>query len=132
RDWAYIKGGQVATLSAPTDLALFSKGVIAIVPASSRPSGGVPRFRNPPPALALWVRGILVALTVGVVAVFAIALRLNPYGTDGRPLRMETHRQLGLPPCTFYLMTGLPCPSCGMTTSFAFLVRGDLVNSVRA
>src|SRR5262249_32812827 len=32
----------------------------------------------------------------------------------------------------FYLMTGLPCPSCGMTTSFAFLVRGDLVNSVRA
>jgi hypothetical protein len=26
----------------------------------------------------------------------------------------------------------LPCPSCGMTTSFALLVRGDVGNSVRA
>jgi hypothetical protein len=46
--------------------------------------------------------------------------------------RMETHRQLGLPPCTFYLMTELPCPSCGMTTSFALLVRGDIMNSLKA
>ena len=45
---------------------------------------------------------------------------------------METHRQLGLPPCTFKEMTGLPCPSCGMTSSFALLVRGDVMNSLRA
>ena len=45
---------------------------------------------------------------------------------------METHRQLGLPPCTFMEMTGVPCPSCGMTTSFALLVRGDVLNSLRA
>ena len=45
---------------------------------------------------------------------------------------METHRQLGLPPCTFKELTGLPCPSCGMTTSFALLIRGDVGNSLRA
>ena len=31
-----------------------------------------------------------------------------------------------MPPCNFVLMTGKPCPSCGMTTSFALLVRGDI------
>jgi predicted Na+-dependent transporter len=45
---------------------------------------------------------------------------------------METHRKLGLPPCTFYLMSGLPCPSCGMTTSFALLAHGDVAASLRA
>jgi hypothetical protein len=29
-------------------------------------------------------------------------------------------------------MTGKPCPSCGMTTSFALLIRGDFVNAFRA
>ena len=55
------------------------------------------------------------------------------YDAQGAPLRMGTHRQLGLPPCTFYTFTGgLPCPSCGMTTSFALLARGDVWNSLRA
>jgi hypothetical protein len=69
---------------------------------------------------------------MGLTAVFAVALWLDPYARDGQPLRMETHRQLGLPPCSFYALTGLPCPSCGMTTSFALLVRGDVGNSLRA
>jgi hypothetical protein len=29
-------------------------------------------------------------------------------------------------------MTGKPCPACGMTTSFALLVRGDVLASMRA
>src|SRR5262249_29719492 len=40
--------------------------------------------------------------------------------------------QLGLPPCSFKVITGMPCPSCGMTTSFALFVRGDLWDSVQA
>src|ERR1700739_4433028 len=57
---------------------------------------------------------------------------MNPYDSDGNPRRMATHTQLGLAPCNFVLLTGKPCPSCGMTTSFALLVRGDVVASVRA
>jgi hypothetical protein len=70
-------------------------------------------------------------MALGLVAIFSIAFWLDPY-ENGRPRRMETHLQLGLPPCNFRVLTGLPCPSCGMTTSFALLVRGDLGNSVRA
>ena len=33
---------------------------------------------------------------------------------------------------TFAKVTGVPCPACGMTTSFALLMRGDLLNSARA
>lgn len=31
-----------------------------------------------------------------------------------------THVQLGLPPCRFLELMRIPCPSCGLTTSFAF------------
>ena len=37
-----------------------------------------------------------------------------------------------MPPCNFVIMAGKPCPSCGMTTSFALLVRGDVVASLRS
>jgi hypothetical protein len=87
---------------------------------------------NAIPVLQSWVRGMLLGVAVGLTAVFAVAIWLNPYQPDGSPRRMATHQQLGLPPCTFYLLTGLPCPSCGMTTSFALLVRGDVGNSLRA
>lgn len=85
------------------------------------------------PVLNNWVRGTLLGLTAGLVLVFAVAAWLNPYDGSGHALLMETHRQLGLPPCTFYLLSGgYPCPSCGMTTSFALLMHGDLRNSLRA
>jgi hypothetical protein len=85
------------------------------------------------PHLAWWVRGSLVGLVAGLVLVFFTAAHLNPYQGDGSARTMETHMQLGLPPCTFKTMTGgVPCPSCGMTTSFALLIRGDVWNSMRA
>lgn len=63
---------------------------------------------------------------VGLLALLVTARWLTP---DARGL--GTHEQLGLPPCGFYLWYGLPCPSCGMTTSWAWLARGELVQAAR-
>src|SRR5258708_35401305 len=82
--------------------------------------------------LAHWVRGILTVMALGLAAVFVTARSINPYREDGSAQRMATPRQLGLPPCTFAEMTRVPCPACGMTTSFALLMHGDLLNSARA
>jgi len=73
-------------------------------------------------------------LVVGAIlaGIFGIAFWLNPYDASGQPRTMATHTQIGLPPCNFVILTGKPCPSCGMTTSFALLVRGDVGASLRA
>jgi len=59
------------------------------------------------------------------MAVFTAAAFLNPYASDGSPRSHGTHLQLGLPPCWTQAMLGLPCPTCGMTTSVSLLVHGD-------
>jgi hypothetical protein len=79
-----------------------------------------------------YVRGILLVIAAMLAGIFAIAFWLNPYDLDGTPRKMSTHTQLGIPPCNFVIMFGKPCPACGMTTSFALLVRGDVSNSLRA
>ncbi len=67
--------------------------------------------------------GRLLALTlcIGCLTLLVVASGLSPaaggYGT---------HRQLGLQECGFLVRTGLPCPACGMTTSFAWFARGNL------
>jgi hypothetical protein len=71
-------------------------------------------------------------MAAAMVFVFYLATQVHPFNADGSPMRTGSHQTLGLPNCRFKEMTGMPCPSCGMTTSFAFLVRGDLVNSVKA
>jgi hypothetical protein len=48
------------------------------------------------------------------------------------PRGYGTHTQLGLLPCSFLTMTGRLCPTCGMTTSFAWMTRGNLVRSWQA
>lgn len=78
------------------------------------------------------VRAALVMVGLGLAGVFGAAVWLNPYKADGTPRARATHTQLGLAPCQFLSATGKPCASCGMTTSFSLLVRGDVVESLRA
>jgi hypothetical protein len=110
--------------------------VNAIVPAplsrEARPHEPTwEEYRPVNPAVGRWVRTGLVVIALGIVALFGIAMYLDPY-RGGHVWRQETHKQLGLPECNFMKLTGLPCPSCGMSTSFALLVRGDLWNSLCA
>lgn len=45
---------------------------------------------------------------------------------------MGTHRQLGLPSCSWPVAFGIPCITCGMTTSFALAVRAQFVAAAAA
>ncbi len=60
------------------------------------------------------------SLVVMCVLVLVAAAAIEP---DARGY--GTHTQLGLPPCGFLLLTGSPCPGCGLTTAFAHGIRGD-------
>jgi hypothetical protein len=77
--------------------------------------------------LGTFSRGLLVALGLLLLAGFGLAGRLAP-----DPRGYGTHEQLGLPVCTFQMLSDLPCPSCGSTTAFAHFVRGQWPSAVRA
>ena len=62
-----------------------------------------------------------------LISGFCLAVWLNP---DSRGF--GTHQQLGLPACSFQTSFGVPCPSCGMTTSFSHFVRGQWLRSLQA
>lgn len=98
------------------------------------PPRGIPAFARRPRHghAAKWVRGVLVFMVVAFSTLLGTAAWLHPYDEDGQPRTMATHTQLGLPPCNMVLLTGKPCPSCGMTTSFSLLMHGDLINSAKA
>lgn len=60
-----------------------------------------------------------------LVSLTAFLLRPSVHGHG-------THQQLGLPPCGSVLIFGRPCPGCGLTTSFAASVKGDLLTAWNA
>ncbi len=59
----------------------------------------------------------LIALGGGGVLALAMTLEPDPRG-------FGTHEGLGLLPCGMILTSGIPCPTCGMTTAFALLMNG--------
>ena len=60
-----------------------------------------------------------------VLLIVAAWLKPNPAG-------LGTHTQLGLPGCTMYTLLGIRCPGCGMTTSWAYTLKGDLTSAIHA
>ena len=79
-----------------------------------------------------FARAFLGIMALGFLAVFGIAAWLHPYDETGQPYSMATHTQLGMAPCNMVVLYGKPCPACGMTTSFALLMKGDVLNSAKA
>lgn len=63
--------------------------------------------------------GALLAAAMALVILLARWLEPDPSGVG-------THEQLGLAPCTFHWVLGLPCPFCGMTTAFSHLAHGNV------
>jgi hypothetical protein len=72
-------------------------------------------------------RWMLLAWSLFLLVGFSLAAALEP-----DPRGFGTHQRLGLPPCTFRLLCGIPCPGCGMTTSFSHLTRGHLEQAIEA
>lgn len=71
--------------------------------------------------LSIWGRLLALAIALACLTVLIIAARLQP-----SPTGVGSHREMGLQSCQLLDRTGLPCPSCGMTTSFTWFVRGNL------
>jgi hypothetical protein len=78
------------------------------------------------PLVSLWGRLLAAAIAAACLGVLGVAAWVHPstngYGTH--------HDSLGMASCAFLERTNLPCPSCGMTTSFAHFVRGNVVASL--
>jgi hypothetical protein len=84
---------------------------------------------SPPPEIRLSRVEQIALFLAGVIIIsgFALSCYLKP---DSRGF--GTHQQLGFPPCSIQILFGVPCPSCGGTTSFAHFVRGQWGSAIRA
>jgi hypothetical protein len=76
------------------------------------------------PRLGLWARLLAGAVAGVCLALLILAHRLNPSASG-----VGTHTGIGLQECGFLKRTGLPCASCGMTTSFAHFAHGQVAAS---
>ena len=61
----------------------------------------------------------------GCVGAIIIGRMLMP-----SPSGIGTHTLLGFPPCGFYKITGIPCPTCGVTTSFVLAAHLKFKESI--
>jgi hypothetical protein len=72
-------------------------------------------------------RIIAAAVAIVCAGVLGVASWLTP-----SPSGLGTHRQFHLPDCTWITAMNLPCPTCGMTTSFAHAADGNVAAALRA
>ncbi len=88
-------------------------------PTQRRILGGIDYDSRP--LTARWPQLILF---VGCLGVLLVA-----YSLDANAAGHGTHRALGLPPCGFLTVTGQPCMTCGMTTTFSELAHGHFLHA---
>ncbi|HEX6963231.1 MAG TPA: DUF2752 domain-containing protein [Lacipirellula sp.] len=82
---------------------------------------------NDSSALTTRMRWLLAAVGLAALTLVATARSLTP---DARGF--GTHEQLGFSACGFMSLTGRRCPTCGMTTAWAYGTRGDVRSAVAA
>ncbi len=70
-------------------------------------------------------RGVGLALLLPSSVVIGLARWLEPSSTG-----VGTHLQLGLAECFVLETLGLPCPMCGMTTTFSLMAHLDVVTAL--
>lgn len=101
-----------------------------VLTPDSRPLTPDPASEWPAPPhadhIVVWQRLMLFFAGAVLVSLLITAACLPPH-----PQGMGTHQQLGLPPCSFVLWFGSRCPACGMTTSWAHLMRGQVLQSAQ-
>jgi len=51
------------------------------------------------------------------------------YGLTPSDQGVGTHRAMGLPACGLLETTGIPCMTCGMTTSFSYAAKGHFISA---
>ena len=100
-------------------------------PPIARPASGGhplgPLVQRPYHPRPLQVRLIASVVLIGCIAALMLAAWLKP---DVRGV--GTHEQLGLPACSLVRFAGIPCPTCGMTTAFAYTIRGHWIAGLLA
>lgn len=92
------------------------------MPTANKPAWTIPVADGPIGVLADRVT----AATIAAVAIWLTA-RLLAVVPDARG--HGTHEQLGMEPCGWPLVYGVPCPTCGCTTAASQLVHGDIVGA---
>src|ERR1700758_5102520 len=74
--------------------------------------------------LSLLGRATALAVSLAALSMLVTARMLTP-----SPTGTGTHEALGFGECQFLARSGLPCPTCGMTTATAHFVRGHWLTS---
>ena len=73
--------------------------------------------------------GVDYRIWAAVIGLLCLAVLLAAGFVTPNENGIGSHQQLDLPVCGFYERTGYPCPTCGMTTAFAYMVRGHVLRS---
>jgi len=63
--------------------------------------------------------------------IFLAALMIIPFFLQPNINGYGTHTQLGIHRCPLFTFFGIKCPTCGLTTSFSLIAKGELKQSIK-